>query len=124
MQRQFSYIRHRDLGYDRELVVELPMARPMRCPSGAELCVFAGGHLALLLSGSFVRLALVAIVIAFPIAWWAMHRWLADLAYRTAIGWWVFVAAGLLVMVITLATVSIQAMRTEMLDPVKNLKVE
>jgi len=82
------------------------------------------GHLALLLSGSFVRLALVAIVIAFPIAWWAMHRWLADFAYRTAIGWWVFVVAGFLVMGITLATVSIQAVRTAMLNPVKNLKVE
>jgi len=82
------------------------------------------GHLALLLSGSFVRLALVAIVIAFPIAWWAMHRWLADFVYRTAIGWWVFVVAGFLVMGITLATVSIQAVRTAMLNPVKNLKVE
>lgn len=82
------------------------------------------GHLAILLSGSFVRLALVAIGIAFPIAWWAMHRWLADFAYRTTIGWWVFVVAGLLVVLITLATVSIQAVRTAMLNPVKNLKVE
>jgi putative ABC transport system permease protein len=82
------------------------------------------GHLVLLLSGSFVRLALVAIVIAFPVAWWAMHRWLADFSYRTTIGWWVFVVAGLLVVVITLATVSIQAVRTALLNPVKNLKME
>lgn len=82
------------------------------------------GHLAFLLSGSFVRLALVALVIAFPIAWWVMHRWLADFAYRTAIGWSVFVVAGLLVLLITLATVSIQAVRTALLNPVKNLKVE
>lgn len=82
------------------------------------------GHLALLLSGSFVRLAMVAIVIAFPLAWWAMHRWLADFVYRTAISVWIFVVAGVLVLVITLATVSIQAVRTALLNPVKNLKVE
>jgi putative ABC transport system permease protein len=82
------------------------------------------GHLALLLSASFVRLAIVAIVIAFPLAWLAMHRWLADFVYRTAISWWVFVGAGLLVVGITLATVSIQAVRTALLNPVKNLKVE
>ena len=82
------------------------------------------GHLALLLSASFVRLAMVAIVIAFPLAWLAMHRWLADFVYRTAISWWVFVGAALLVVGITLATVSIQAVRTALLNPVKNLKVE
>ena len=82
------------------------------------------GHLALLLSASFVRLAVVAILIAFPLAWLAMHRWLADFVYRTTMSWWVFVGAGLLVVVITLATVSIQAVRTALLNPVKNLKVE
>jgi len=82
------------------------------------------GHLAFLLTGSFVRLAVVALVIAFPIAWWAMNRWLADFVYRTTIGWWVFLVAGVLVILVTLATVSIQAVRTALLNPVKNLKVE
>jgi putative ABC transport system permease protein len=71
-----------------------------------------------------VRLAVVAILIALPLAWLAMHRWLADFVYRTTMSWWVFVGAGLLVVVITLATVSIQAVRTALLNPVKNLKVE
>ncbi|HEY4111728.1 ABC transporter permease [Puia sp.] len=82
------------------------------------------GNLAFLLSAGFVRLAGVAIVIAFPLAWWAMHSWLQDFVYRVAIGPWVFVGAGLMVMAVTLATVSIQAVKTALLNPVKNLKVE
>jgi len=82
------------------------------------------GHLAFLLSASFLRLAAVALVIAFPLAWLVMDRWLADFAYRTAIHWWVFVVAGSAVLVITLATVSIQAVRTALVNPIKNLKVE
>jgi putative ABC transport system permease protein len=80
--------------------------------------------LALLLSGSFVRLAVVAIVIAFPLAWWAMSRWLDDFVYRTTMDWWVFLLAGVLVLGVTLATVSIQAVRTALLNPIKNLKTE
>ena len=81
-------------------------------------------RLALLLSASFVRLAFVAILIAVPLAAWAMHRWLQDFVYRTAMEWWVFALAAVLVLAITLATVSIQAIRTALLNPVKNLKVE
>jgi putative ABC transport system permease protein len=82
------------------------------------------GHLALLLSAGFLRLASVAIVISFPLAWLAMNRWLQDFQYRTTMSWWVFVVAGLVVLAITLATVSIQALRTALLNPVKNLKTE
>jgi putative ABC transport system permease protein len=80
--------------------------------------------LAMLLAGGFVRLALVAMVIAMPLAAWAMHGWLQDFVYRSEMEWWVFVLAGLMVMLVTLATVSIQAVRTALLNPVKNLKVE
>jgi putative ABC transport system permease protein len=82
------------------------------------------GHLAMLLSAGFVRLALVAILIAVPLAAWAMHRWLQDFVYRTTMEWWVFTLAAMLVLGITLATVSIQAVKTALLNPVKNLKVE
>jgi len=82
------------------------------------------GSLAFLLSAGFVRLAVVAIGIAFPLAWWAMHSWLQDFVYRIAIGPWVFAGAGLLVVAVTLATVSIQAVKTALLNPVQNLKVE
>lgn len=82
------------------------------------------GSLAFLLSAGFVRLALIAIIIAFPLAWWAMRSWLQDFVYRVDIGVWVFVGAGLLVLAVTLATVSVMAVRTALLNPVKNLKVE
>jgi putative ABC transport system permease protein len=82
------------------------------------------GNLAFLLSAGFVRLALVAIGIAFPLAWWAMHAWLQDFVYRVDIGFWVFVLSALLVVFVTLVTVSVQAVRTALLNPAKNLKVE
>jgi putative ABC transport system permease protein len=80
------------------------------------------GNLAVLLTAEFIRLALVAIALALPLAWWAMRRWLEDYVYRTAMEWWIFALAALLVMGITLATVSIQAVKTALLNPVKNLK--
>ncbi|HTR31625.1 MAG TPA: ABC transporter permease [Puia sp.] len=82
------------------------------------------GRLVMVLAGGFVRLALVAMVIAMPLAAWVMHRWLQDFSYRTEMAWWVFVAAGVMVIVVTLATVSVQAVKTAMMNPVKNLKVE
>jgi len=82
------------------------------------------GNLAVLLSADFIRLALVAIVVALPLAWWAMRRWLEDYVYRTAMDWWIFALAALLVIGITLATVSIQAVKTALLNPVKNLKAD
>jgi putative ABC transport system permease protein len=82
------------------------------------------GNLALLLTADFIRLALVAIALALPLAWWAMRRWLEDYVYRTAMDWWIFALAALLVMGITLATVSIQAVKTALLNPVKNLKAD
>lgn len=81
-------------------------------------------NLALLLSANFVRLALVAIAIAYPLSWWAMTKWLQGFVYRTDIDWKTFLVAGLMVMVVTLATVSIQAVKTALLNPVKNLKAE
>jgi putative ABC transport system permease protein len=80
--------------------------------------------LVMLLAGSFVRLALVAMVIAMPLAAWAMHGWLEDFVYRTTVAWWIFVLAAIMVMVVTLATVSVQAVKTALMNPVKNLKVE
>ncbi|MBS1662555.1 MAG: ABC transporter permease [Bacteroidetes bacterium] len=81
-------------------------------------------NLAMLLSGGFIRLALIAILIAYPLAWWAMTKWLQGFVYRQRIDWGVFVLAGVMVLVVTLATVSIQAVKTALLNPVKNLKVE
>jgi len=81
--------------------------------------------LAMLLAGGFVRLALVAMLIAMPLAAWVFYGWwLRGFSYRIGVEWWVFVLAGLMVMVVTLATVSIQAVRTALINPVKNLRTE
>ncbi len=67
------------------------------------------GNVIGLLSKDFLKLVILSAVIAFPLAWWAMHQWLQEFAYRTNIGWWVFVTAGLCALIITLATVSFRA---------------
>jgi putative ABC transport system permease protein len=78
----------------------------------------------LLLSKDFLLLVALASVIAFPITWWVMHRWLEKYAYRIDIEWWVFVVAGLLAVVIALVTVSFQALKAALMNPVKSLRVE
>ncbi|HUP13383.1 MAG TPA: FtsX-like permease family protein, partial [Niastella sp.] len=77
-----------------------------------------------LLSKDFLLLVLIAAVIAFPLSWWAMHNWLQDFAYRININWWVFAVAGMAALFIALATVSFQAVRAALANPVKNLRTE
>ncbi|HEX5555233.1 MAG TPA: FtsX-like permease family protein, partial [Chitinophagaceae bacterium] len=76
------------------------------------------------LSLDFLKLVMVATVIAIPVAWWAMNRWLQDFAYRTTIHWWVFLLAGALVLLIALITVSFQAIKAAVANPVKSLRTE
>ncbi|WP_027126513.1 ABC transporter permease [Gelidibacter mesophilus] len=77
-----------------------------------------------LLSKDFLKLVLVAFVIAAPVAYWLMHKWLLDFAYRTEITWWVFVFAGLAALLIALLTVSFQAIKAAVANPVKSLRTE
>ncbi|HZE85389.1 MAG TPA: ABC transporter permease [Puia sp.] len=81
-------------------------------------------QLLLLLSGEFLRLVGIACIIAIPLTWWAMHTWLQDFAYRTQIPAWIFIAAGLLSIVIAMATISFQAARSALANPVKTLRSE
>jgi putative ABC transport system permease protein len=67
---------------------------------------------------------LIAAFIAFPVAWYAMHKWLQDFAYRIDIGWMVFVFAGIVALLIALLTVSIQAMKAAVANPIKSLRTE
>jgi putative ABC transport system permease protein len=78
----------------------------------------------LLLSKDFLKLVLIAAVIAFPIAWWAMNSWLQDFAYRINISWSVFVIAGLVSTLIALFTISFQAIKAAVANPVKSLRSE
>ena len=77
-----------------------------------------------LLSKDFLKLVLIAIVIASPIAWWAMNKWLQDFAYKITIEWWVFALSGLLAVGIALLTVSVQSIRAALMNPVKSLRSE
>jgi ABC-type antimicrobial peptide transport system permease subunit len=77
-----------------------------------------------MLSKDFLKLVFIAAVIAFPVAWWAMHKWLADFAYRIDIGWWVFVVAGIAAALIALVTISFQAIKAAITNPVKSLRTE
>lgn len=81
-------------------------------------------HLVTLLSREFLGLVAFAFLIAAPIGWWAMNRWLQDFAYRIDIQWWMFVSAGLAAVVITLVTVSFQAIRAALANPVESLRSE
>jgi ABC-type antimicrobial peptide transport system permease subunit len=71
-----------------------------------------------------VQLIIIAALIATPVAWTVMHKWLNGYAYRVNISWIVFVASGLLATLIALATVSFQAVKAAMANPVKSLRQE
>ena len=77
-----------------------------------------------MLSKDFLILVSIAAIIAFPVAWWAMYKWLQDFAYRISISWWVFVMAALVALLIALLTVSFQAIKAAIANPIKSLKAE
>jgi len=77
-----------------------------------------------LLSKDFLKLVLIAIVVASPLAWYAMNRWLSDFAYRVELSWWVFALAGALALIVALLTVSYQSIKAALMNPVKSLRAE
>lgn len=86
---------------------------------GASVTGLAG-----LLSADFLKLVLIAIVIALPLSWFIMHKWLEDYSYRIDMQWWMFALAGFAALVIALLTVSFQAIRAALSNPVKNIRTE
>ncbi|HXL58314.1 MAG TPA: hypothetical protein VN958_18760, partial [Chitinophagaceae bacterium] len=77
-----------------------------------------------LLSKEFLMLVVIAIIIAAPVAWFFMHQWLEDFAYRINISWWIFAASGVTALVIALFTISFQAIKAAVANPVKSLRTE
>jgi ABC-type antimicrobial peptide transport system permease subunit len=77
-----------------------------------------------LLSREFILLVVIAMAIATPLAWWAMHNWLQGFAYKVPIEIWVFAVAGVLAILIALITVSFQAIKAAVANPVKSLRTE
>ncbi|WP_026967502.1 ABC transporter permease [Algoriphagus terrigena] len=86
---------------------------------GADVSTIVG-----LLSRDFIKLVLVAILVATPVAWYGMNKWLEGFAYQVPIHWWIFGIAGALAVVIALATISFQAIKAALMDPVKSLRSE
>ncbi len=82
------------------------------------------GSIVSLLSRDFLKLVAIAALIAFPIAWYTMHNWLRDFAYRISIQWWVFLVAGFLAAGVALITIGFQAIRAALANPVKSLRSE
>jgi putative ABC transport system permease protein len=82
------------------------------------------GQIFILLSKNFLVLVFVALLIASPLAWWAMNKWLEGYAYRTSIPWWVFLITGLLAVFIAMATISYQTIRAATANPLKSLRTE
>ena len=82
------------------------------------------GSIVLLLSRDFLKLVLLAFLVASPIAWWGMTKWLEDFAYRISIGWWMFSVAAIIALIIAFVTISVQAIRAANANPVKNLRTE
>lgn len=77
-----------------------------------------------MLSRDFLKLVLIAAFVAFPFAWWFIHNWLTNFAYRVDIGWWIFPAAGIIAMLIALLTISFQSIKAAIANPVKSLRTE
>jgi putative ABC transport system permease protein len=77
-----------------------------------------------LLSKDFLKLVVIALVVAVPIGWYFMHQWLQDFAYRISIQWWVFLLAGFIAVLIALVTISFQSIKAATANPVKNLRTE
>jgi putative ABC transport system permease protein len=77
-----------------------------------------------LLTKDFIRLVIIAVAIATPLAWWTMNKWLQDFAYRISIPWWAFAMAGMLMIVVALLTISLQSVKAALMNPVKSLRSE
>jgi ABC-type antimicrobial peptide transport system permease subunit len=84
----------------------------------------SASHIVTILSKDFVKLVLIAFVIAAPAAWWAVYKWLQDYAYKTSMSWWVFVLCGLFMLIVALITLSIQTIKAAVANPVKSLRTE
>jgi len=82
------------------------------------------GNMVSLLTGSLLKVVLVAMLVAIPLSWLVMNKWLQDFAYRITMSWWMFAAAGLLAVLVAIMTISFQAIKAAITNPVKSLRTE
>jgi putative ABC transport system permease protein len=81
-------------------------------------------NIVFILSKDFLRLIIFANLIAFPVAWFIMHSWLQDFAYRVHLSWWIFALAGILAFIIAAVTISLQTIKASVANPVNSLRNE
>jgi putative ABC transport system permease protein len=84
----------------------------------------SASNIVVMLSKDFLRLVFIAVLIAVPLAWWGMYKWLQNFEYRTTLGWWVFILAALGATLVALVTISAQAIRAAVANPVESLRSE
>jgi len=84
----------------------------------------SAGNIVTMLSKDFLKLVLIASLVAFPVAWWGMHVWLKNFEYKINLSWWVFVASALCASLVALFTISFQAIKAAFANPVNNLRSE
>jgi putative ABC transport system permease protein len=77
-----------------------------------------------MLSKDFLKYVLIASIIALPVAWFCVYKWLQDYAYRINISWWIFLAAVFLALIIAFITISFQAIKAAIANPIKSLRTE
>jgi putative ABC transport system permease protein len=82
------------------------------------------GNITLLISGNFLKLVGIAILIAAPLAWWAANKWLQDFAFRIPVQVYVFVTTAAVTMLIALCTVGFHSLKAALMNPVKSLRTE
>ena len=81
-------------------------------------------NVVVLLSKDFLKLTVLASILAFPVAWYFMNKWLEDFAYRITISWWIFIVAASAALVVALLTISFNAIKAAITNPVKSLRTE
>jgi putative ABC transport system permease protein len=84
----------------------------------------SAGSMVSLLTESLLKVVFVSLLVAIPISWLVMNKWLEDFAYRIHLEWWIFALAGIISLIIALATLSIQAIKAAIANPVKSLRAE
>jgi putative ABC transport system permease protein len=84
----------------------------------------SSANITAMLSFEFLKLVLIAILVSFPVTWFAMYKWLQDFAYRVDIHWWVFILAGIGAIAIAFITISFQSIKAALANPVKSLRSE
>jgi putative ABC transport system permease protein len=82
------------------------------------------GSITSLLAGSLLKIVFVAMLVAVPVSWLAMNKWLQDFAYRIQLTWWMFAVAGIVAFIIAIITLSFQAIKAAIANPVKSLRTE